>query len=60
MLHSQQNLELIKIKPFEKPEPSRIVALAWRKHYPRKEAIHTIINTIQQCKLPGTQASDSN
>jgi len=55
MHKSQSNQQLIKIKPFAKPEPSRTVALAWRKHYPRKEAIQTIIDTIQQCKLPGTQ-----
>ncbi len=54
MHKSQTNQQLIKIKPFAKPEPSRTVALAWRKHYPRKEAIQTIINTIEKCQLPGT------
>jgi len=54
MLNSQHNSELIKIKTFTKPQPSRTVALAWRKHYPRKEAIQLLINNIQQCGLPGT------
>ncbi|MCP4076632.1 MAG: LysR family transcriptional regulator [Gammaproteobacteria bacterium] len=54
MLNSQHNSELIKIKTFTKPQPSRTVALAWRKHYPRKEAIQLLINNIQQCCLPGT------
>ncbi len=55
MMHSQQNLELINIKTFEKPKPSRTVVLAWRKHYPRKAAIQLIIDSIQQCRLPGTE-----
>ncbi|MCK5665422.1 MAG: hydrogen peroxide-inducible genes activator, partial [Thiotrichaceae bacterium] len=54
MMNSQHNAELIKIKTFSKPRPSRTVALAWRKHYPRKEAIQLIIKNIQQCGLPGT------
>lgn len=54
MLHSQHNQELIKIKRFSDPQPSRIVALAWRKHYPRKEAIQLLIDTVRNCKLPGT------
>ncbi|MBT3202791.1 MAG: LysR family transcriptional regulator [Gammaproteobacteria bacterium] len=54
MMNSQHNSELIKIKTFSKPQPSRTVALAWRKHYPRKEAIQLIIENIQQCGLPGT------
>ena len=54
MLHSQHNQQLIKIKPFAQPRPSRVVALAWRKHYPRTEAIQLIIDTISRCHLPGT------
>lgn len=55
MLNSQHNSELIKIKSFSAPQPSRTVALAWRKHYPRKEAIQLIIDCIRQCRLPGTK-----
>jgi hypothetical protein len=29
------------------------VAIAWRKHYPRKEAIFTIRDTIQNSPLDG-------
>lgn len=54
MLYSQHNQQLIKSIPFKKPSPSRIVALAWRKHYPRREAIQILIDTILQCQLPGT------
>ncbi len=55
MLNSQHNPELIKIKSFSNPRPSRTVALAWRKHYPRKETIKMIIKNIQQCHLPGIE-----
>jgi LysR family hydrogen peroxide-inducible transcriptional activator len=50
---SQQNEAMIDIKPFKSPSPSRVVALAWRKHYPRQEAIDTIRKTIQTCPLNG-------
>ena len=55
VLNSQTNESLIQIKPFAPPQPSRTVALAWRKHFPRQEAIKLILQTIQQCELPGTQ-----
>ena len=35
-------------KPFTKPEPSRIVAVAWRKQFPRTEAIELLINVIRK------------
>ena len=55
MLHSQHNQQLIKIKPFASPEPSRVVALAWRKHFPRQQAIQTVIENIRLCRLAGTK-----
>ncbi len=54
MLNSQHDASLIQIKPFEKPQPSRTVALAWRKHYPRREAIQLVIDSVRECHLPGT------
>ncbi len=56
VLHSQSNESLITIKPFAPPQPSRTVALAWRKHFPRQEAVRLIKQTIQKCDLPGTHA----
>lgn len=53
IVNSQQNEAMIEIKPFKSPSPSRIVAIAWRKHYPRKEAVATIRETIQTCALNG-------
>lgn len=52
---SHENQNLIGIKPFAHPAPGRTVAIAWRKHYPRKEAIHLIRETIQQTPLDGVE-----
>ena len=52
---SPQNEAMIDIKPFKSPSPSRVVALAWRKHYPRQEAIDIIRETIQTCSLNGVE-----
>jgi len=53
VLHSQRHEALIEMKPFTRPSPNRTVAIAWRKHYPRKEAIATIRDTIQASPLEG-------
>ena len=55
ILPSQKNDSLINIKPFASPSPSRIVAIAWRKYYPRKEAIFTIRDTIKTSSLEGVE-----
>jgi len=44
--------ELIRILPFTKPAPSRRVALAWRKSFPRPEAIEVLRKSILACNLP--------
>jgi LysR family hydrogen peroxide-inducible transcriptional activator len=59
ILPSQKNESLIITKPFAKPTPSRTVAIAWRKHYPRKEAIFTIRDTIQNSPLEGVDIIQS-
>jgi LysR family hydrogen peroxide-inducible transcriptional activator len=55
IMHNRRHESLIDIKPFKSPSPSRTVAIAWRKHYPRKEAITTIRDTIQTCPLNGVE-----
>lgn len=35
-------------KPFTKPEPSRMVAVAWRKQFPRMEAIELLVDVIRK------------
>ena len=55
ILHSHHGESLIDFKPFKAPAPSRTVAIAWRKHYPRKETIATIRETIQTSPLSGVE-----
>ena len=57
--NGQKSESLIDIKPFAKPSPGRTVAIAWRKHYPRKEAIFTIRDTIQTSPLDGVEITKS-
>ncbi|HEX6690305.1 MAG TPA: hydrogen peroxide-inducible genes activator [Burkholderiales bacterium] len=44
--------DLIRILPFAKPVPVRRVALAWRKSFPRPEAIEVLRKGILACNLP--------
>jgi LysR family hydrogen peroxide-inducible transcriptional activator len=44
--------DLIRILPFARPVPSRRVALAWRRTFPRPEAIEALRNGILACNLP--------
>ena len=53
VLHNHNHQSLIETRPFTRPAPSRTVAIAWRKHYPRKEAIATVRDTIQASPLEG-------
>jgi LysR family transcriptional regulator, hydrogen peroxide-inducible genes activator len=39
--------------PFEPPVPSRRVVLAWRRSFPRYEAIAALRNAVYACDLPG-------
>jgi LysR family transcriptional regulator, hydrogen peroxide-inducible genes activator len=44
--------DLIRILPFAKPVPARRVAIAWRKSFPRPEAIEVLRKSILSCNLP--------
>jgi LysR family hydrogen peroxide-inducible transcriptional activator len=44
--------DLIRILPFARPVPSRRVALAWRRTFPRPEAIEALSKAILACNLP--------
>ena len=44
--------DLIRVRPFSKPVPERRVALAWRKSFPRPEAIEALRQAILECDLP--------
>jgi len=43
----------IRYIPFAKPVPTRRVVLAWRRTFPRYEAIAALRNAIYACPLPG-------
>ncbi len=58
LLNRHGNDEGVCIKPFASPRPGRVVALAWRRHYPRSEAIRAIADAIRACELPGVQPLD--
>ena len=44
--------ELIRIVPFARPAPTRRVGLAWRRSFPRPEAIEALRKGILACNLP--------
>jgi LysR family hydrogen peroxide-inducible transcriptional activator len=43
---------LIRIRPFAKPVPQRRVALAWRRSFPRPQAVEALRQAILACDLP--------
>ena len=50
--------ELIRVLPFSRPAPSRRVALAWRRSFPRPEAIEALRKSILACNLPAVEKLD--
>jgi LysR family hydrogen peroxide-inducible transcriptional activator len=44
--------ELIRVRPFARPVPDRRVVLAWRKSFPRPEAVEALRQAILACDLP--------
>jgi LysR family hydrogen peroxide-inducible transcriptional activator len=44
--------ELVRIRPFARPVPDRRVVLAWRKSFPRPQAIEALRAAILECDLP--------
>lgn len=47
--------DLVAIRPFAAPEPSRRVAIAWRVTYPRTKVIDLLRAAILDSKLPGVR-----
>jgi LysR family transcriptional regulator, hydrogen peroxide-inducible genes activator len=45
----------LKYIPFEPPVPSRHVVLAWRRSFPRYEAIAALRNAVYGCRLEGVK-----
>ena len=49
------NDPLLRVRPFEEPQPMRRVALVWRASYPRFRAIDVLHKALLDCRLPGTK-----
>lgn len=45
--------DLVRYVPFEKPVPTRRVVLAWRKSFPRVEAMQALTDALAVCDLHG-------
>ncbi len=43
--------DLLSVRPFEDPAPTRMVALAWRKSFPRQRVIALLAEAIRACPL---------
>jgi len=50
---------LVSVRPFMDPAPRRRVALAWRRSFPRPEAIATLRAGIRQCGLDCVEYVDA-
>ncbi|MBV8656958.1 MAG: LysR family transcriptional regulator [Burkholderiales bacterium] len=44
--------QLLAIRPFVEPVPTRRVVMAWRRNFPRREAIEAVRKAILSCGLP--------
>ena len=49
---------LLAVRPFAAPIPRRRVALAWRKSFPRPQAVEAVYRAILACNLPGVSKLD--
>lgn len=43
--------EMVEIRPFAAPQPTRVIGLAWRRHYPRESAIRQL-GALIRAELP--------
>jgi LysR family hydrogen peroxide-inducible transcriptional activator len=50
--------DLIRVVPFGRPVPTRRVGLAWRRSFPRPEAVEALRKAILACNLPQVEKLD--
>ena len=43
--------QALSVRPFAEPAPTRVVALAWRKSFPRHRVIGLLAEAIRACPL---------
>ncbi|MFM8467014.1 MAG: hydrogen peroxide-inducible genes activator [Oxalobacteraceae bacterium] len=46
---------MLRYLPFDDPQPSRLVVIAWRKSFTRVEAIEAVRQAVLSCKLNGVR-----
>ncbi|MFA5597844.1 MAG: LysR substrate-binding domain-containing protein [Pusillimonas sp.] len=51
--------DLLAYIPFSHPVPDRRVVMAWRKSFPRREAMDSLVAAIRRCQLPGVTYLES-
>ncbi len=55
VLGTQNKLQNLVTRPFEKPQPCRTAALAWRASFPRHKAIDALRDAIVSTRFPGLE-----
>ena len=45
--------ELVVCKPLDEPQDGRVIALAWRRSFPRTEALNAVHTALEACQIPG-------
>ncbi|MCP5418949.1 MAG: hydrogen peroxide-inducible genes activator [Gammaproteobacteria bacterium] len=43
--------ELVSVRPFTEPAPRRTVAMAWRRSFPRPQAVRMLAEAVRDCPL---------
>jgi LysR family hydrogen peroxide-inducible transcriptional activator len=55
---TREENRMLAFRPFKKPEPTRRVALAWRKSFPRPQAVEVVRQAILEANLRGVTPLD--
>lgn len=55
---TREENRMLAFRPFDKPTPTRRVALAWRKSFPRPEAVEAVRQAILSASLTGITPLD--
>lgn len=50
--------ELLEIRPFVEPAPARVIVLAYRRSFPRPEAIAVLADAVRNTPPPGVRVTD--
>ncbi len=50
--------QLLEFRPFAEPQPTRQIALAYRRSFPRPQAIAVLAESIQRCAPPTVRLSE--